>query len=152
PTLPNDRGWFVNSLGQTYTVIRGPVSLKAGSNKKAEAGGVPTEPQFTIQIPRSFAIATHEISRRDFDRFLAKNPTGARDSKDVYMYAQVFPSPDCAVGMLNWYEAARYCNWMSDQDGIPEKEWCYPRECGPNMELPKNHLERLGYRLPTEAE
>jgi formylglycine-generating enzyme required for sulfatase activity len=68
------------------------------------------------------------------------------------MYAQVFPSPDCAVGMLNWYEAARYCNWMSDQDGIPEKEWCYPRECGPNMELPKNHLERLGYRLPTEAE
>ena len=68
------------------------------------------------------------------------------------MYARIFPSLDCAIGLLTWYEAARYCNWLSEQEGIPEKDWCYPRDCGPNMELPKDHLERLGYRLPTEAE
>ena len=27
-SLPMDRGWLVNSLGQTYTLIRGPVSLR----------------------------------------------------------------------------------------------------------------------------
>jgi serine/threonine protein kinase/formylglycine-generating enzyme required for sulfatase activity len=150
--LPNNRGWFVNSLRQTYTLIHGPVSLRAGSNKKPVQNGITDEPQFTIQIPRSFAISAREVTRRDFDRFLAKNPQGARDSRGTFMFAQIFPSLDCAVGLLNWYEAARYCNWLSEQEGIPEKEWCYPRDCGPNMELPKNHLERLGYRLPTEAE
>jgi serine/threonine protein kinase/formylglycine-generating enzyme required for sulfatase activity len=151
-SLPSNRGWFVNSQGQTYTLVRGPVSLRAGSNKKPGAGGVTDEPQYTIQIPRSFAVAACEVSRRDFERFLAKYPHGARDTRGTYMFAQIFPSLDCAVGLVNWFEAARYCNWLSEQDGIPDKDWCYPRECGPNMELPKNHLERPGYRLPTEAE
>jgi formylglycine-generating enzyme required for sulfatase activity len=133
-------------------VIRGPVSLRAGSNRRPDQNGATDETQFTIQIPRSFAIAACEVRRRDFERFLAQNPRGARDSRGTYMYARIFPSLDCAVGLLNWYEAARYCNWLSAEEGIAEKDWCYPRDCGPNMELPKDHLERLGYRLPTEAE
>jgi len=150
--LPANRGWFVNSQAQTYTIIRGPVSLRAGSARISDPNRIADEPQFTIQVPRSFAIAAREVSRRDFNRFLAKNPQGARDNQGTYMFAQVFPSLECAVGLVNWYEAARYCNWLSEQEGIAEKEWCYPRDCGPNVELPQNHLGRTGYRLPTEAE
>jgi formylglycine-generating enzyme required for sulfatase activity len=151
-SLPMDRGWFVNHGAQTYTIIRGPVALRAGSNKEPDRNGVTDEPQYTIQIPRTFAIAAREVSRKEFDRFLAKNPQGARDNQGTYMFTQIFPSLDCAVGMVTWYEAARYCNWLSEDEGIAEKDWCYPRDCGPNMELPQNHLERTGYRLPTEAE
>ena len=57
--------------------------------------------------------------------------------------------------MMTWYEAAMYCNWLSQQAGLPESEWVYPtefHEIVDGMVLPHDHLHRLGYRLPTEAE
>jgi formylglycine-generating enzyme required for sulfatase activity len=53
---------------------------------------------------------------------------------------------------VSWLHAARYCNWLSQREGIPEDEWCYPREIRLNARLPANYLSRTGYRLPTEAE
>ena len=26
---------------------------------------------------------------------------------------------------VTWYKAAAYCNWLSEQEGIPEEQWCY---------------------------
>jgi formylglycine-generating enzyme required for sulfatase activity len=26
---------------------------------------------------------------------------------------------------VDWYTAAAYCNWLSQQEGIPEEQWCY---------------------------
>ena len=39
-------------------------------------------------------------------------------------------------------------------DGIPESEWCYPsiENIKSGMQMSKDHLERSGYRLLTEAE
>ena len=28
--------------------------------------------------------------------------------------------------MPNWADAVRYCRWLSEQEGVPEKEMCYP--------------------------
>jgi formylglycine-generating enzyme required for sulfatase activity len=62
---------------------------------------------------------------------------------------------------VTWFEAAAYCNWLSQQEGIPEDQWCYeiPDEPGgirtwrfTNMKLKANYLSLTGYRLPTEAE
>jgi formylglycine-generating enzyme required for sulfatase activity len=55
---------------------------------------------------------------------------------------------------VSWYDAARYCNWLSDIGGIPRSEWIYPDTIDPQhgIELPKDYLHRTGYRLPTEAE
>jgi formylglycine-generating enzyme required for sulfatase activity len=29
------------------------------------------------------------------------------------------------VSGTDWYQAAAYCNWLSQQEGIPEDQWCY---------------------------
>ncbi len=54
--------------------------------------------------------------------------------------------------MVTWYDAVRYCRWLTEQEGLPESQQCYPKDVGPNMKVPDDFLERRGYRLPTEAE
>ena len=55
-----------------------------------------------------------------------------------------------------WYDAVAYCNWLSEQEGLPKEEWCYLRNASgayaDGMSIPADVLERTGYRLPTEAE
>ena len=57
---------------------------------------------------------------------------------------------------MTWYEAAHYCNWLSEQEGIPNEQRCYEKnkegKYGPGMKAKDNFLELTGYRLPTEAE
>src|SRR6202011_5566969 len=66
------------------------------------------------------------------------------------------PSSDCPVNMVSWYDAVAYCNWLSEQEGIPKEQWCYlPNAAGKyaaEMKMAANCLQRTGYRLPTEAE
>ncbi len=149
--VPSDRNWFINSSGQTFAIVRGPVSFRMGTVPGSDpySGGDEAPQERTIS--RSFAIATREVSLASFRPFLKDNP----DLAPIYDRPSVLmriPSDDCAVGALTWYDAARYCNWLSAREGIPEAEWCYPRLIGPGMTVPANALERKGYRLPTEAE
>jgi formylglycine-generating enzyme required for sulfatase activity len=54
---------------------------------------------------------------------------------------------------INWYMAAKYCNLLSKEEGVPEEQWCY--ETGANGQVTKlkeGYLSLSGYRLPTEAE
>jgi serine/threonine protein kinase/formylglycine-generating enzyme required for sulfatase activity len=151
PEIPSDRDWFINASGETFAIVRGPVSFRMGTVPGTDryAGGDERPEDRTIT--RSFAIATREVSLADFRLFLKDAP----DLVPVFERPGVrmrIPSDDCAVGALTWYDAARYCNWLSNREKIPEDQWCYPKAIGPGMTLPKNALERTGYRLPTEAE
>jgi formylglycine-generating enzyme required for sulfatase activity len=65
---------------------------------------------------------------------------------------RVSPTPRHPAARLDWYGAARYCNWLSQQEGIAQSQWCYPLEINNRMTLPADCLNRTGYRLPTEAE
>jgi Sulfatase-modifying factor enzyme 1 len=57
---------------------------------------------------------------------------------------------------MTWYDAAHYCNWLSEQQGIRREQWCYKPtklgEYGPGMRAKDRFWELKGYRLPTEAE
>jgi len=63
-------------------------------------------------------------------------------------------TPDSPQVAVSWYDAARYCNWLSELAGLPRDQWVYPDEIDPlkGLELKADYLHRTGYRLPTEAE
>jgi formylglycine-generating enzyme required for sulfatase activity len=141
--------WYVNAEGQTLVVIPGPVEFPMGS-PPTEAGreGGPEgiiERQHQKRIGHSFAIAAREVTVKQFLRFKAH---------DYNTYFS--PTPGCPVNAVSWYEAAAYCNWLSKQEGLPEKQWCYlPNDKGEYAEGMKHapdYLKRTGYRLPSEAE
>jgi formylglycine-generating enzyme required for sulfatase activity len=35
------------------------------------------------------------------------------------------PTADLPVHGTTWHRAAAYCNWLSEQEGIPPEQWCY---------------------------
>ncbi len=142
--------WYVNGQGQTMVVLPGPVESLMGS-PPGEAGreGGPEgrmEMRHEKRVDRSFAIAAREVTVEQFLRF--------RKSHD---YDRVFsPSGDCPVNNVTWYDAAAYCNWLSEREGIAEEEWCYlPNKDGKyaeGMRPAPDYRRRAGYRLPSEAE
>src|SRR5207302_1151475 len=64
------------------------------------------------------------------------------------------PEPDGPALSVSWYEAAQYCRWLSEQEGVAKDQMCYPPvdQIREGVELPADYLRRTGYRLPTEAE
>lgn len=149
-----DKSWFVNSKGNEFVVLPGPIQGFVGQSP-FEWKKQPNE--FSIQhrvvIPYSFAIATHEVTIQDFLPCFQEWRQHFREelSADLNWAARSLDSP---IGSLDYYDAARYCRWLGEKEGIPESEQCYPEveKIGPNMDLPDDFLTRKGYRLPTREE
>jgi formylglycine-generating enzyme required for sulfatase activity len=146
----SDGRWYVNGQGQTFAIIRDPEEFLMGS-PHSEPDRLNTERLHRRRIPRSFAIATKEVTVEQFQRFL-------RDHPEVrHNYTKRFsPDPDGPMISVRWYDAAMYCNWLSKAEGMLEDQWCYlpnaKGEFADGMRIKPNYLSLQGYRLPTEAE
>jgi formylglycine-generating enzyme required for sulfatase activity/tRNA A-37 threonylcarbamoyl transferase component Bud32 len=146
--------WWVNRQGQTFTVIPGPVEFLMGS-PPTEAGRSEVEKLQRLRIARSFAVATRPVTVRQFQAFLGAHP------EVMHSYdRRLSPDRDGPIIAVTWYEAAQFCRWLSEREGMAEEEMCFPtvaeiekcKENGTALSLPANYLSRKGYRLPTEAE
>jgi serine/threonine protein kinase/formylglycine-generating enzyme required for sulfatase activity len=149
-TGKDEARWYVNGQGQTLVIIPGPVEFWMGS-RTAEEGrtggpGGDAELRHWRRIGRSFAIASREVTVEQFLRFRKDHPVDGR----------VALSGDCPVNPVTWFDAAAYCNWLSEKEGLPGDQWCYePNEKGEyaeGMKMAPGYLQRTGYRLPTESE
>ena len=93
-----------------------------------------------MTLDRDVAVATTEVTVGQYARFDPNHAAATR-------YA---PEPDCPVNMVSWSDAAAYCNWLSEQEGIPRDQWCYEPndkgEYGPGMKLAPAYLQWTGYR------
>jgi len=140
----SERGWYVNKEKQTLTILRGPVEFWMGTATVEPGQPLRDDVRHRRHIGRSFAIATKEVTVEQFLRF-------RRDHNYTKKYS---PVPDGPIIGVTWFEAARYCRWLSEQEGIPEGQMCFPpvAEIKDGMKLPPDYLSRTGYRLPTEAE
>jgi formylglycine-generating enzyme required for sulfatase activity len=149
-----ERRWFVNGQGQTFSVIEGPVEFHMGS-PPTETERYRSEVLRHVVIPRRFAIASKEVTVEHFQWFLKQTNIDRYrlTPSDLSRYS---PDPEGPWVHPDWYTAVHYCNWLSEQEGLPKDQWCYvPNEArayAEGMTIPANFLERRGYRLPTEAE
>jgi formylglycine-generating enzyme required for sulfatase activity len=149
------RLWYVNRRLQTFTVLPGPHELMMGTPVAEPAcpGEPPNgleshgEPCHLRRIPRSFAIGVKPVTVAEVIRCFGQ---------DFVVDTRYTPTEDCPALAVTWFQAAEYCNWLSDQEGIPEEQWCYQpnadSQFAPGMCLTSDCLARTGYRLPTEAE
>ncbi|MFM8477980.1 MAG: formylglycine-generating enzyme family protein, partial [Planctomycetaceae bacterium] len=96
------------------------------------------------RIGRVYAIGMHEVTVAQFRAFRANH-----SFNKVYSTAD-----DAPANRITWYDAAAFCNWLSEQEGLPREQWCYDPEqqFSSGMLLKANFLELEGYRLPTESE
>src|SRR5581483_1257845 len=89
-----------------------------------------------------FAIATTEVTVRQFHAHM----------KGHKVDETVATTPDSPVNLVSWYQAAEYCNRLSDEAHIPKEEWCYRPNKDGRLDFAPNYLSLQGYRLPTECE
>ena len=112
--------WYVNGQGQTMVVIPGPMEFVMGS-PTAEVGREDDEPQHKRRIGRTFALAAKLVTVEQYRKFDKGYQLPAVSTRMAYL----------PVVEIDWYKAAKYCNWLSKQEGIPRDQWCYlPKDEG----------------------
>jgi formylglycine-generating enzyme required for sulfatase activity len=128
--------WYVNGQGHTMVVIPGPVEFWMAEG----------EWRHRRRVDHDWVIASKEVTVDQFRQF----------RKEHQFFTHYVPTGDCPANLLTWYDAAAYCNWLSEQEGISKDQWCYePNKDGKyeaGMKIAPNFLQRTGYRLPIEAE
>ena len=141
--LSSDRGWYVGPNQHVFSVFRGRITYKMGS-PVGELTRESDEDLHEEYLNYSFAMSTKEVTIAQFNRFNPNSNTNRAYS----------PTNDCPENDVSWFETAAYCRWLSEQEGLPEEEMCYPPipQIVPGVRLPENWKTRTGYRLPTSAE
>jgi formylglycine-generating enzyme required for sulfatase activity len=147
-----DRRWYINAAGITMVRIDGPVTFLMGA-LPGQPGWDEAEKQHHATIDHSYDIGMTEVTVGQFRRFLRER--AARENT-----ALVAEKPgvlaDAPVAGVSWYDAAAYCNWLSEKEGLPPDQWCYEKAAGgkfaEGMKIAAGYERLRGYRLPTEAE
>lgn len=119
------------------------VRIKPGTflmgSPEDEEGRSFDETQHTVTIARAFLLAETETTREQYSAVTGENPEGQPEC-----------GKDCPVTIVSWEDAARYCDKLSEKEGIPTADRCYVFKGG-EVSMPRG-LDCRGYRLPTEAE
>ncbi len=122
------RRWRVNSQGQTMIIF--PETYEDGRTA----------------VDHAFEMSSHEVTVAEFRRF----------REDFPVSTIAAPVEDCPVHRVSWFGAAQYCNWLSEQEGIPEDQWVYEPnsmgQYGHGMRIKTDYLELNGYRMPNAHE
>ena len=125
--------------GQLLRLVRpADASFMMGASRR-EAGRRANESRRLVQLVRPFYLGEHEVTNSQYRRFRSSHRSGRHEGVSL-------DNDNQPVVNVSWDDAARYCNWLSTQDGLPAAY----RETGGRMQAVTPMT--TGYRLPTEAE
>jgi formylglycine-generating enzyme required for sulfatase activity len=123
--------------GQEMILVEGG-QFSMGAPRR-EPGRRSNETRRRVELTRAFYLATAEVSNREFRRFRPTHLSGSAGSANLEI-------DDHPAVRVSWEDAAEYCNWLSEQEGLPA---VYRRVGGRTVAI---RPLPSGYRLPTEAE
>jgi formylglycine-generating enzyme required for sulfatase activity len=131
---------IVTSGGQRMALIyvAGPVRFTVGSPRR-DAARRSNEFDDQVELSRSFLMSEKEVTNAEFRKFKQGHDSGAYQGTTL-------DGAEQPVVNVSWDDAARYANWLSQQEGL---EPAYREQDGrltPVVPLTN------GYRLPTEIE
>ena len=116
-----------------------PLGRYTMGSTRRESGRRANEAQRPVELRRPFYLGTREITNAQFRAFHPEHKSGVFGGVSLNLDNQ-------PVVQVSWQDAAAYCNWLSQQDGLPP---AYRQEGG---ELVPVSPMTTGYRLPSEAE
>ncbi len=129
---------YKNVMGQEMRLLKPTGSFQMGASRR-EAGRRANESQRLVALSRPFYLSVFEVTNAEFRRFQRQHDSGSAEG--VSLNGENYP-----VVNVSWDDAARYCNWLSQQEKLP---LAYREEGGRMVPEAKANG---GYRLPSEAE
>ena len=128
---------ITTAVGQDLKLFY-PGAFTMGASRR-EAGRRPNENLRDIQLERPFYMAFNEVTNSDYRRFNTDHSSGTVSGVSLNNEAQ-------PVVQVSWAQAAAYCNWLSEQEGL---SLFYEIE---GEDIIGFNPESTGYRMPSEAE
>ncbi len=124
--------------GQQLRLIKPESRITMGASRR-EAGRRANESARLVELQRSFYLSEKEVTNAQYQAF--KSAHNAGSAEGVSLSGASLP-----VVNISWDDTARFCNWLSQQDGLAA---AYREEQG---KMRRVTPMTTGYRLPTEAE
>jgi formylglycine-generating enzyme required for sulfatase activity len=125
------------AAGQTLKLVY-PGSFTMGSSRR-EAGRQANEVLRNVTLTKPFYLSLHEVTNAQFQRFDPEHLSGVVEGQSL-------GNPSQPVARVTWEQAALYCNWLSEQEGLP------PFYQTDGDSITGFNPDSTGYRLPSEAE
>jgi formylglycine-generating enzyme required for sulfatase activity len=116
-----------------------PVGTFTMGSPRREPGRRANEAQRDVQFKRVFYMGVTEVTNGQFRKFKSEHRSGIVGQHTLDLDNQP------VVG-VTWNEAALFCNWLSQQEGLP------PAYENKNGRMVAVQPLTTGYRLPTDAE
>ncbi|MBB6095057.1 formylglycine-generating enzyme required for sulfatase activity [Povalibacter uvarum] len=116
-----------------------PLGRFTMGSPRREPGRRANEAQRDVEFKRGFYVGVREVTNAEFKRFKSDHRSGIVPPNTLELDNQ-------PVVNVRWEQAAAYCNWLSEQEGLQP---AYVKD-GESL-VPANPMTN-GYRLPTDAE
>jgi formylglycine-generating enzyme required for sulfatase activity len=126
------------SIGARLKLFRPAATFTMGAERR-EPGRRANEAERSVRLERPFYLALREITNGQYRHFRAEHTSSA-------VRGQTLDMDDQPAVNLTWNDAALFCNWLSQRDGLP------PFYLEENGQVTDWDSDAHGYRLPTEAE
>jgi len=138
----------VDSEGTLARIIAKNKTFTMGSSYVSD--NIKENPTHKVKLTYNYYMDKHEITQQQYCRIMnSSNPAITYESHGV--------GDSLPVYNVSWYDAVLFCNARSKAEGY-DTVYSYTAVCTSTQSCPyvlENltiHYDRLGYRLPTEAE